>query len=163
VAFSYAVASDAEPFREWFEIGVIIVLTGASAFTATLLHALRAWPARTRWLVTAGGAVVADPDGWLELDLRWAAVGWLAAPLVAAGLLTLLAAPALAGRAGATERFRRVTGRLLLRTIAVLIYALALFAGLALALGAVNTLFELDLDARIYFHTLGWVFFVLVP
>jgi hypothetical protein len=162
-AFSYALVSDAEPFREWFEIGVIIVLTGAVAFTATLLHALGAWSARTRWLVTAGGAGAAAVFGLLVLDLRWEAEAWRAATLVAAGVLTLLAAPALAGRAGATERFRRVTGRLLLRTIAVLIYALALFAGLALALGAVNTLFELDLDARIYFHTFGWVFFVLVP
>ncbi|HSK21396.1 MAG TPA: DUF4153 domain-containing protein [Longimicrobiales bacterium] len=162
-AFSYALASDAEPFREWFEIGVIIVLTGAVAFTATLLHALGAWSTRTRWLVTAGGAGAAALYGLLVLDLRWEAEAWRAATLVAAGALTLLAAPAFAGRAGATERFRRVTGRLLLRTIAVLIYALALFAGLALALGAVNTLFELDLDARIYFHTFGWVFFVLVP
>ena len=162
-AFSYALTSDAEPFRELFEIGVIIVLTGAVAFTATLLHALGAWSARTRWLVTAGGAGAAALYGMLVLDLRWEGEAWRAATLVAAGVLTLLAAPALAGRAGATERFRRVTGRLLLRTIAVLIYALALFAGLALALGAVNTLFELDLDARIYFHTFGWVFFVLVP
>ena len=162
-AFSYALASEAEPFREWFEIGVIIVLTGAVAFTATLLHALGAWSARTRWLVTAGGAGAAALYGVLVLDLRWEGEAWRAATLVAAGVLTLLAAPALAGHAGATERFRRVTGRLLLRTIAVLIYALALFAGLALALGAVNTLFELDLDARIYFHTFGWVFFVLVP
>ncbi|HSJ33287.1 MAG TPA: DUF4153 domain-containing protein, partial [Longimicrobiales bacterium] len=162
-AFSYALASDAEPFREWFEIGVIIVLTGAVAFTATLLHALGAWPARTRWLVTAGGAGAAALYGLLVLNLRWEAEAWRAATLVAAGALALLAAPAFAGRAGATERFRRVTGRLLLRTIAVLIYALALFAGLALALGAVNTLFELDLDARIYFHTFGWIFFVLVP
>ena len=162
-AFSHALASDAEPFREWFESGVIVVLTGAAAFTATLLHALGAWPVRTRWLVTAGGAVAAALSGLLVLDLRWQAEAWRAATLVAAGVLILLAAPAVAARADATEQVRRVTGRLLLRTLAVVIYALALFAGLALALGAVNTLFELDLDARIYFHTFGWIFFVLVP
>jgi hypothetical protein len=168
ITFSYAVASDAEPLREWFEIAVVMLLTGAIAFTATLLHALGAWHARTRWLVTAAGAVAAALYGMFVLDLELAAEAWRAAGLVAGAALLVLSAPALAGlgratRAGsATERFRRVTGRLVLRTIAVLLYAAALYAGLALAVGAVNTLFELDLDARIYIHTLGWVFFVLV-
>ena len=168
ITFSYAVASDAEPLREWFEIAVVMLLTGAVAFTATLLHALGASRARTRWLVTAAGTVAAALYGMFVLDLELAAEAWRAAGLVAAAALLVLSAPALAGlgratRAGsATERFRRVTGRLVLRTIAVLLYAAALYAGLALAVGAVNTLFELDLDARIYIHTLGWVFFVLV-
>lgn len=168
ITFSYAVASDAQPLREWFEIAVVMLLTGAVAFTATLLHALGAWRARTRWLVTAAGAVAAALYGTFVLDLELAAEAWRAAGLVAAAALLVLSAPALAGLGrtapggSATQRFRRVTGRLVLRTIAVLLYAAALYAGLALALGAVNTLFELDLDARIYIHTLGWVFFVLV-
>jgi hypothetical protein len=167
-AFSYTVSSAAEPFREWLELGVVIVLTGAVAFIATLLHALGVWSIRVRWLVTAAGAIAATLYGAVVLDLRLAGEAWRAAALVAASALIVLATPALAsfGRAGAgvnaTEQFRRVTGRLLLRTMAVLLYAAALYAGLALALGAVNTLFELRLDARIYAHTLGWVFFVLV-
>jgi hypothetical protein len=160
--FSYAVSSAAEPFREWLEMAIVILLTGAVAFSATLLHALGAWSTRTRWLVTAAGAIAAALYGGFVLDLELAGEAWRAAALVGAAALIVLSAPALAGRAGATERFRRVTGRLLLRTIAVLLYAVALYAGLALALGAVNTLFELRLDARIYAHTLGWVFFVLV-
>lgn len=163
VAFSYTVASDAEPFREWLELAVVIVLTGAVAFTATLVHALGTWSTRTRWIVTAMAAIGAALYGVVVLDLQLEAEAWRAAALVAAGVLLILGAPALAGREGGTDGYRRVTGRLLLRTIAALLYAGALFAGLALALGAVNTLFELQLDARIYAHTLGWVFFVLVP
>ena len=162
VAFSYMISSDAEPFPEWLEFAVVIVLTGAAAFIATLLHGLGAWSARTRWTVTAAGAAAAALYGAFVLDLSLASEGWRAAALVSAGVLLVLGGPALAGRAAATERFRRVTGRLLVRTLAVLVYAAALYAGLALALGAVNTLFELDLDERIYAHAFGWVFFVLV-
>src|SRR5690606_16218559 len=101
--------------------------------------------------------------GIFALDFRFEAEAWRAAALVAAAALLVLGSPALAPGLDATERFRRVTGRLLLRMIGAVLYAGALFAGLALALGAVNTLFELDLDARIYFHTFGWIFIVLVP
>ncbi|MGH7465003.1 MAG: DUF4153 domain-containing protein, partial [Longimicrobiales bacterium] len=162
ITFSYMVSSDAEPFREWLELAVIIVLAGAAACVATLLHALGAWSTRTRWLVTTGGAAAAAVYGVFMLDFQLAAEAWRAAALIAAGVLLVLASPALAGRAGATERFRLVAGRLLVRSLAVLLYATALYAGLALALGAVNTLFELHLDGRIYAHALGWVFFVLV-
>ena len=162
-AFSYTVSSDAEPFREWLELGIIIVLSGAVAFSATLMHALGAWATRTRWIVTGVGVALAALYGVVVLDLRLASEAWRAASLVAAAALLVLAAPALAQRAGATERFRRVSGRVLMRALAVLIYAGALYAGLALALGAVNTLFELDFDTRIYVHTFGWIFFVLVP
>ena len=161
-AFSYTIASGAEPVREWFELAVIVVLTGAAAFTATLLNALGHWSARSRWIVTATGALAAALYGVLVLDLALIGEAWRAGALTAAAVLVVLSAPALAGHAGAAERFRRVTGRLLLRSMAVLLYAAALYAGLALALGAVNTLFELQLDGRIYLHTLGWVFFVLV-
>ena len=162
VSFSYAVASEAEPFREWAEFGVIILLSGATAFVATLMHALGAWRTRTRWVVTVAGTTLAALYGALVLDMRFAGEAWRAAALLAGAALIVIAAPALAGREGATQRFRRVTGRILMRTLAVLIYAAALYAGLALALGAVNTLFELDLDARIYVHTVAWIFFVLV-
>jgi hypothetical protein len=45
----------------------------------------------------------------------------------------------------------------------VLLYGAALFAGLALALAAVDTLFELDLRGTIYGHVFGWIFLALVP
>ncbi|MBR9990917.1 MAG: DUF4153 domain-containing protein [Gemmatimonadetes bacterium] len=161
-AFSYAVSSDAEPFREWLELAIVILLAGAVAFSATLLHALGAWSMRTRWVITAVGAAIAALYGAFILDFQLASEGWRAGALVIAAVLLILTAPAFGRRADATERFRLVAGRLLLRTFAVLLYAAALYGGLALALGAVNTLFELRLDAKIYAHTFGWVFFVLV-
>lgn len=161
-AFSFTVALEVDPAPEWFELAVLFVLIGAVAFTATLLNALGHWSRRTRWLVTGAGAIAAALYDAFVLDLSLAAEAWRAAAFVAAATLVVLSAPAFAGRMGAEERFRRVTGRLLLRTMAVLLYAAGLYAGLAIALGAVNTLFELQLDGRIYAHAFGWVFFVLV-
>jgi hypothetical protein len=66
-------------------------------------------------------------------------------------------------RDSATDRVRRVDGRFLLRTIGALLYCAALYAGLALALGAVNMLFELGLRGDIYAHVFGWIFIVLAP
>jgi hypothetical protein len=164
VAFSYAVESAAEPMQQWLELAIVAVLIAGVAFAASLLHGLGAWTTRTRWIVTGAGVAVIALYGVAVLDLDREAEGWRAAALVAGALLLLLAAPAFASdRDSATARFRLVTGRLVLRVLAVGLYALALFAGLALALGAVNTLFELGLDAKIYAHVFGWVFLVLVP
>jgi hypothetical protein len=101
----------------------------------------------------------------LVLDFERSAEGWRAAMLIGAALLWLAFVPALAAaRAGnATDRIRDVDSRILLRTIGALLYAAALFAGLALALGAVNTLFELGLRSSIYAHVFGWIFLVLAP
>lgn len=162
IAFSFTVSSEAEPFPEWLEIAVIVLLSGAGAFVATILHALGAVSTTSRWAITAAATVAAAVYGVFGLDLELAAQAWRAAGLSAAAALLVLGAPALARGADATARFRLVSGRLLLRVLGALLYAAALFAGLALALGAVNTLFELDLDARIYAHTFGWVFIVLV-
>jgi hypothetical protein len=45
----------------------------------------------------------------------------------------------------------------------VFLYAQALFAGLALALVAVDKLFELNLKNTIYAHVFGWLMIGLVP
>jgi hypothetical protein len=164
VALSYTIASDAEPMLEWFELAIIGVLGAGIAFAATLLNALGTWSARTRWVVTAAGVIGAGIYGLVSLELERVAEGWRAAALVAAVVLLLLAVPAFSASGDdATARFRRVTGRIVIRTLAVLVYAAALYAGLALALGAINTLFELELNARMYAHAFGWIFLVLVP
>lgn len=163
IAFSWMIEADTGPFPDWLELAVVVVLAGAGAAIATLLHALGAWSSRIRWLVTIGVALVAALYGVFLLDLELIAEAWRAAALVSAAVLLILATPSFAIRGESVAAFRRVTGRLLLRTLAVLLYAAALFAGLALALGAVNTLFELDFNARVYAHVLGWIFLVLVP
>jgi hypothetical protein len=167
LVFSRTVQADGDP-RPFLETGIVALLIITAAWTGTLLHALGAWSARRRWLVTGAGAILAGLYGWLVLDLERGTEGWRAFMLVAAAVLWLLAVPALAGPRGrllegATDRVRAVASRVLLRGFGAALYAAALYAGLALALAAIDTLFELGLDDRIYAHVAGWIFMVLGP
>ncbi|CAN5662262.1 hypothetical protein BH23GEM9_BH23GEM9_24090 [soil metagenome] len=175
-AFSYAIESDGDAFRNWVELAICGALLIAAAWTATLLHALGTWSSGRRWAVTLVAAAAVAAYGVFVLDLRHAAEAWRSMMLVAAAVLWLAAAPYF-GRAGAAgdtvalgaeggtriRQMRVVTGRAMLRVLGALLYSAALFAGLALALGAVNTLFELNFDGRIYAHAFGWIFLVLAP
>lgn len=181
VAWSYAVAEGGMAMRAWTELFVAASLIVAAAWTGTLLHALGAWSAKRRWAVTAAGSVVVALYALLVLDLEYAAEGWRAFMLVGAAALWLAAVPALAAMpafvsrsrtasggvdrvsADPTDLTRDVDGRVLLRAIGALLYCGALFAGLALAVAAVDTLFELDLDSEIFAHVFGWIFLVLGP
>jgi hypothetical protein len=165
--FSYTIQTDSDG-QLWAEWGIVVLLIVAAAWTGTLLQALGAWSARRRWLVTATGLLLAGLYALRVLDLDREAEGWRAFMLLAAAVLWVLAVPALAGPRGrildgATERFRATGSRLLLRAFGAAVYSVALFAGLALALAAVDTLFELSLDGRIYAHVAGWIFMVLAP
>jgi hypothetical protein len=167
LVFSRTVQADGDP-RPFFETAIVALLIIAAAWTGTLLHALGAWSVRRRWLATGAGAILAGLYGWLVLDLERGTEGWRAFMLVAAAALWLLAVPALAGPRGrllegATDRVRAVASRVLLRGFGAALYAAALYAGLALALAAIDTLFELGLDDRIYAHVAGWIFMVLGP
>ena len=172
VTFSVAIEIGGEAMPTWLETTVTALLVLAAAWTATLLHALGTWSARTRWIVTLAGALLAAAYAFWVLDFTRAAEGWRAAALIGAALLWLIALPAFgddrrggeaAPVADDVARMRRIDGRILLRLLAVLLYAAALYAGLALALAAINSLFELHLEGEIYGHVFGWIFFVLVP
>lgn len=167
LAYSHTVQTDSSPIA-LMEITIAGLLLMALAWTGTLLHALGAWTARGRRIITLAGAVVAGLYEWRVLDLERATEGWRAAMVLTAAALWVLAAPALAGEPGrrlegATDRVRAVAGRVLLRAIGAALYATALYVGLALALAAIDTLFELGLDHRIYAHVGGWIFLVLAP
>jgi hypothetical protein len=162
IAFSRAIELDGE--TAWLEIAIAGTLMLAAAWTGTLLHAFGAWSAVRRWAVTLGGAVAAGVYAFLVLDLQLASEGWRAAMLVGAAVLWLVSVPILAGPVdGRVDRVRTVTGRVLLRAIGALLYCAALYIGLALAIGAINTLFELKLDGTIFGHVWGWIFLVLAP
>jgi hypothetical protein len=164
VAFSVAIELQGEVMQSWVELAAAGLLIFAAAATATLLHALGTLDVRRRWLITVTGAVVVLAYAVLVMDFERLSEVWRAFVLVAAAALWLGAAAAFGGpRATALERVRAVDGRVLLRVFGALLYAGALFAGLALALGAVNTLFELDLDGKIYLHVFGWIFIGLAP
>lgn len=164
VTFSLTLEFGGETFRSWAELGVACVLILAVAWTGTLLHAMGVWNATRRWAVTVGGALVVALYALTVQNFEYEAEAWRAALLVAAAVLWVAALPAFAGpRDNAVARMRSVDGRILLRVIGAALYGIALFAGLALALRAIDVLFELDLRAEIYFHVWGWIAFVLVP
>ncbi|HEX6588692.1 MAG TPA: DUF4153 domain-containing protein [Longimicrobiales bacterium] len=164
VAFSAAIEFGDETMRSWMETAVAGLLILVIAWTGTLLHETGAWSARRRWAFTLGGALVVAIYAIVVLDLSYDAEAWRALLLAAAAGLWTIAMPALTQRGGdAVERMRRIDGRVVLRMIGALLYCLALFAGLALALAAVDSLFELELDGEIYGHVFGWIFFVLAP
>jgi hypothetical protein len=160
-AWSWSVEAGGEMMRSWTELAIAGLLVMATAWTGTLLHALGAVTHRTRWVITLAGTLAAALYWLTVLDLRLGTEGWRAAMLLAAAVLWLAALPWLPRRS--VDEMRAVSGRFLLRVIGGALYCAALFAGLALAVGAVNTLFELNLDGEIYAHVFGWVAFALGP
>lgn len=167
--FSWAVESEAgQPaFQTWAEIAVSCALLLVGAWTATLLHATGRWDAPRRWAFTAGVAIIVAIYAMTVADFRHDAEAWRAALLVAAAVAWLVALPAFtsAGLSGeaVVARVRSVNGRFALRVIGAILYGAALFLGLALALAAVDNLFELKLEEKIYQHVWGCVAFVLIP
>lgn len=161
--FSWAIETrTAQP--AWFEVAVVSLLVALAAWGATLLHALGAWSARRRWTVTLGTALAAAVYGTFVLDLDRGAEGWRALMLLGAFASLVFAAPgAAAATGGRTELMRTVNARVALRGAGAAIYGATLFAGLALALAAVDNLFELRLDGAIYGHVFAWIFLALVP
>ena len=151
-------------FEAWVQIAVGAYIAFAIAWCATLLNAMQAISWRQRWAVTVGGAVVAALYLLLVETAELESEGWRAMMLVASVTLLVLAAPAWVRSSDPPSlRLRRINGRFALRVIGIGLYGLALFAGLALALGAINKLFELKLESEIYGHTFGWIMLVLVP
>lgn len=164
LTFSWAIEFGDEAMRYWLEIAASCVLLIAVAWTGTLLHALGTWTATRRWAFTVGGALVVALHALAVQDFEYQAEGWRTMLLLGAAVLWLIALPAFGrGADDPVSRMRRVDGRIVLRMIGALLYGVALFAGLALALRAVTVLFELREHNEIYGHVWAWIFFVLVP
>ena len=163
-ACSYAIESDNTAFEVWIELLIAILLAFSVAWSATLLHALEVLTEKQRWALTLIGAgIAAIYFGWIA-NFEIESDRWRALMLLCAAAGFTLAAPALS-RVSADRNLilRRVNGRFLLRAIGIVLYGLALFAGLALALTSVDKLFELDLRGNIYAHVFAWIMLALVP
>ena len=164
IAFSIAMELSGDAMQTWIELAVPCFLMLVVAWTGTFLEAMGVWTTRRRWLVTLVGVALAGVYALTLADYEYEAEGWRALLLGGAAVMWLIALPAFAGpRADRVERMRGIDSRIVLRLIGALLYGAALFAGLALALAAVDSLFELDLDGEIYGHVFGWIFFALVP
>lgn len=164
IEFSYAIESNGNAFQAWTELAVANLLALSIAWSATMLHALGQITERTRWTITLIGVLFAGWYGLFVIDTTHASEGWRALMVAIAFACIALAVPAWASSSGDPSlRLRRVNGRLLLRAFAIGLYGLAMFAGLALALKAIDTLFELNMDGDIYGHVFGWIMIALVP
>jgi hypothetical protein len=163
IAFSYAVENPSA-LQAALHVAVATGVAACAAWSATLLHGMGAISQRTRWIIAlAGGAFAA---GYLLLtdDLHYGAEVWRAFMLIGAALLFTVSAPALPPLAADPNlRLRRINARVLLRAAGIILYGLALFGGLALALAAIDNLFELKLEGEIYGHVFIWIMLVLVP
>lgn len=164
LSFSYALETSGDAMQAFTEIAVACALIIAIAWTGTLLHATGGLSAMQRWVATILGAIAVAAYALLVGSFEYEAERWRAFLLIAAAVAWLVAVPAFAGElASAVERMRRIDGRILLRIIGAQLYGVALFAGLALALRAIDVLFELGLHSELYGHVWGWISFVLVP
>jgi hypothetical protein len=143
---------------------IAAVLIAFIAWGATLLHALGSIRSNTRWIATAAGGAFGIAYLLLTAELEHESEGWRALMIVLGIVLLVLSVPAWKRQPrDASLYLRRINGRVLLRTAGIALYGLALFAGLAVALAAVDNLFELHLRGEIYGHTFFWIMLVLVP
>jgi hypothetical protein len=163
VLVSYTIEAEYR-FEAWLQMAVGIFIVFAFAWTGTLLHALGALDFKRRWVLTGAGAMVAAAYLLSIETLRYTSEMWRAFILAAGFALLALAAPAwMHNSDDASLRLRRINGRFILRALGIGLYGLALFGGLALALAAIDNLFELKLREQIYVHVLAWIMLVLVP
>lgn len=156
----------------WLRLAITVQIALPLVYATSVLHATGTISRWTRWLAAGIAITAAALYGFFVFDPDLAAEVWRAVLLIAAACLTFLATPLvlrpppgsattppLGNRRARTHLFAI---RLAVRVSVVGLYALALFAGLAAALGAVNGLFELDLPDKLYSH-LAALIFVLMP
>ncbi len=164
ITCSLAIEAGDEAFQTWSRIATAALVAIGAAWTGTLLNALGRVTRAQRWAITVMGLVAAALLATFTLDFQHRAEGWRALLLIAATSAWLVAVPALAAQpAQRSLMLRRVNGRFLVRALGAGLYAGALFLGLALALAAIDTLFELDLREEIFAHVFAWLMLGLVP
>jgi hypothetical protein len=165
VTWSFSLAAEPVDMQAWLELSTLCLLAGGIAWIATLLHGLGALSATRRWLLTLAGFAAAVVYDLTLLDFDHAAEGWRAGLLLAAVAAAITLVPLAATTPGADRdrRFREVNLRMVTRLIGVTLYAGALYLGLALAIAAVNSLFELHLEGKIFGHVFGAIAFGLAP
>jgi hypothetical protein len=141
--------------------GFLIVIL---AWAATMAHAVRLLADRRRTLATAAAGMAGLLYYILTPGMSHEAEGWRALSLCVSACALALAVPGFA-KLGASRdfAFRRINSRFLLRAIGIGLYGLALFAGLAVALAAVDNLFDLHMHGEVYMHVYAWIMAVLVP
>jgi hypothetical protein len=163
-AVGLSVAVERNAMDTWVRLLVAVGLALPLTYAASVLHARGIVPAWVRWAVSGAAVVFGALWGFLGPDNPPVAEIWRTWLLVLTGVAALLCVP-LVG-AGGDERRARVyafVARLVARTAIVGAYAAALWVGLALALAAVNGLFELHLPGKAWVHLTAALFVLLPP
>ncbi|HEY8485272.1 MAG TPA: hypothetical protein VIL13_11725, partial [Longimicrobiales bacterium] len=152
------------PRETWPDTSGRLLLTFSLAipatFAFTLLHAVGVLRAGARWALSLAAVALAGGFAFGAYDPEYTAGEWQRALL----LLTAALLPFAAITLGADrDRSWWIQARLLLRVAVAAAYGVALFVGIAIAIFAIEQLFELDIDDDVYAHLAGWTFFALVP
>lgn len=166
IIMSYGI-EDGDVATEVAHTSIAAALIAAVAWGATLAHAMRSISPRTRWIITLTGAAAGTVYLAFTINFDRSSEAWRALLLAIAAVSLVFAVPAFARRGQSTDEanlyMRRINARFFLRTLGIALYGLALFAGLAVALAAVDNLFELNIQGRLYGHVFVWIMIVLVP
>ncbi|HEX7049005.1 MAG TPA: DUF4153 domain-containing protein [Longimicrobiales bacterium] len=162
--FSYMLETETGP-DAWAPLAVFAAVALPLVFGTTLLHARGRLGARGRWVGAVLAVAVAAYYAFAIFDPELESEGWRAALLAAASVALLSLLPVVEGGAATArrERFWLFNARLAARVATVAGYGLALFLGLAAALGSVTALFDVDVSGVAYGHLFGWIAFALVP
>lgn len=157
--FSVGVAQETWPDTS-SRLLVTFSLAIPATFAFTLLHALGALRAGMRWALSLAAVALAGAFAFGDYDPDLAAFNWRLGLLHATSALLPFAAITLGAD---RDRSWWIQARLLLRVAVAAAYGVALFVGIAIAIFAIDQLFELDIDDDVYAHLGGWTFFALVP
>jgi hypothetical protein len=175
MSYGIETGSISDELTHVFVAGLLITLL---SWSATLAHATHAVAHATHSVAHATHAVSDRTRMWLNLaagaagvayfvltpDMSHGSDAWRALTLCVAATAVALAVPGFTVSADqGNSALRRIDSRVLLRTMGIGLYGLALFAGLAVALAAVDNLFELHLHRELYGHVFIWIMIVLVP
>src|SRR5512140_1792545 len=160
IGFSIAVQWESE--EDWPHLLVAVAIALPLTYAASALHARGVLGNVARWatsaLAVAGGALY----GFLLFDTHLEAEAWRAFLLVMGAFAALLCVPLLR-HGDARRESHAFTARFAARAAIVWAYAGALWLGLALALAAINGLFELHLSSKAWLHLVAALFILLPP
>jgi hypothetical protein len=136
-----------------------------ASFGVSALHAFRAVDSRIRWILNAAFLAAIGLYGALALDIDLATELWRYGALALAATMGFGVLPAAISWRARDEReaFWHFNARALGQLTSVGSYLMLLYIGLAIALAAVNNLFDLSLDGDLWGYMFAWIPLALAP
>jgi len=163
VALSVETRSKAFTEMEFARIAASVALAFPLVFALSVLAARGVVRPAARWGATLAIVIACALFGWLGLHEDREADWWRWGLLAVVAVLLLTMTPALPWRERDRRRSWAFTWRFVVRAVGIGLYAGALYAVLAGAVGAVVSLFELKQPEHLYTDLAGAVFFCFAP